>query len=172
MIVIRPLERHEFSKVREIDVTETGDVIFHKINGEIVPVEHHWQRRPWSEARCQEIILDWHGAVDGGGVVLGALDGDKLVGEAVLLPRLTETMAQLQYLHVSRACRRQGVARRLTEEIIRLARESGAEALYVSATETPSAQGFYRSMGFMPTDTPHPRLLELEPNDIHMTMRL
>lgn len=44
--------------------------------------------------------------------------------------------------------------------------------LYVSATPSESAVGFYRSMGFAPTTEPDPRLFALEPKDIHMIMAL
>ena len=52
------------------------------------------------------------------------------------------------------------------------ARMAGAMALYVSATPSESAVGFYRRAGFKPTDTPHPDLLAEEPEDIHMILAL
>lgn len=109
-------------------------------------------------------ILEEHG-----GVLLGAFDGNALVGLAVLRPRLTERMAQLAGLFVSDSHRRQGIARRLAAETYRLAKEAGAAEMYVSATPSGSAVGFYLSEGFMPTDSPHPDLFALEPEDIHMT---
>ena len=53
-----------------------------------------------------------------------------------------------------------------------LARSGGARQLYVSATPSESAVGFYRSRGFIPTVTPIPELLEHEPEDVHMTLAL
>lgn len=53
-----------------------------------------------------------------------------------------------------------------------MAHEDGATHLYVSATPTGSAVGFYTSKGFAPTDTPHPDLLAEEPEDIHMILDL
>ncbi|HWI52519.1 MAG TPA: GNAT family N-acetyltransferase [Symbiobacteriaceae bacterium] len=172
MIDIRQLQPHEYEKVREIDVSETGSMIYRAVDGQLVEEQHEWRRPPWTEARYADLIDTWKQAVADGGFVLGAFDGDLLVGEAVFRPNLTESMAQLESLHVSQNCRRQGAARRLAAEVIRLARESGAEALYVSATPTRSAVGFYRSVGFEPTAAPHPLLFELEPEDIHMTMSL
>lgn len=172
MIDIRQLQPHEYDKARELDVTETGTRIYRSENGQVVPVLHEWRRPPWTEARYVALIETWTQAVADGGAVLGAFDGDRLVGEAVFRPRITESMAQFESLRVSRDCRRQGVARRLATEVIRLARESGAETLYVSAMPTESAVSFYRSVGFEPTATPHPALFELEPEDIHMTMPL
>lgn len=77
-------------------------------------------------------------------------------------------MVQLASLYVSRAYRRQGAASQLLAEAVRIGRERGASELYVSATPSGSAVGFYLRNGFTPTDTPHPALFELEPEDIHM----
>lgn len=85
-----------------------------------------------------------------GGHCLGALAGDRLAGMAVLGGEwLGEEQDQLQmaFLYVSREYRRQGVARKLMDEICRLAREKQANQLYISATETDSALGFYFAYG-------------------------
>jgi hypothetical protein len=44
--------------------------------------------------------------------------------------------------------------------------------VYVSATPSESAVGFYTSMGFTPTPDPIPELFALEPEDIHMIIDL
>jgi N-acetylglutamate synthase-like GNAT family acetyltransferase len=56
----------------------------------------------------------------------------------------------------------------LVEEAIAQARRDGAERLYVSATPSESAVGFYLEQGFAPVKEPLPELYELEPEDIHM----
>lgn len=171
-IEIRPLLDDDYAKVYQIDVSETGDTVHKWTLDGIVPVKLDWRRPRWDRARCEANISEWRQVAAAGGSVLGAFDGARLVGEAVLVPRLTERMAQLSSLHMSEGYRRHGISRRLVQEIIRLARESGAKQLYVSATPSVSALGFYRSMGFVPTDEPHPALFELEPEDIHMIMDL
>lgn len=172
LIVIRQVQPHEYTKAREIDVTETGSSLYRMVDGHLAEELKEWRRPPWGEERVQKLIDRWTQAMADGGAVLGAFDGEHLVGEAVFRPHLTESMAQLESLHVSADYRRRGVARRLAGEVIRLARESGHRELYVSATESRSAVGFYQSVGFIPTRTPHPALLALEPEDIHMTMLL
>jgi N-acetylglutamate synthase-like GNAT family acetyltransferase len=99
---------------------------------------------------------------------LGAFDGDRLVGIAAFRPLLTETMAQLAFLHVSNGYRRRGIAAHLFDQVEGLARQSGARQLYVSATPSESAVGFYTSKGCVRTSTPHAELFALEPEDIHM----
>ena len=79
---------------------------------------------------------------------------------------------QLVLLHVSRAYRRQGIAARLMDEVVTLARERGAAYLYISATESRSAVGFYLSQGCELAQDVDPELYALEPNDIHFVKRL
>lgn len=106
-----------------------------------------------------------------GGRMIGAFDGDVLAGIAVWTPNVRPALAQLAYLHVSRAYRRNGIARHLLERVEQAAKDAGATALYVSATPSGSAIGFYQSQGFMPT-APLPELFEKEPEDIHMMKQL
>jgi len=181
MIEIRRLAAPEIGRLGEIDRSEQVRVGY-TYRDEGLPSSAakglhseavDWRVPPWhSEGDgphslanmirfCAQLLAE-------GGVFLGALDGDRLAGVAIVRCRLTEAMAQLAFLHVSRPHRRQGIAARLTEEAVRLARQDGAEELYVSATPSESAVGFYLSQGFRPTDEPHPELLTLEPDDIHL----
>jgi len=79
---------------------------------------------------------------------------------------------QLAHLHVSASYRRRGIAARLFAEVARLAQERGARSLYVSATPSGSAIGFYLSRGARPVDTPDPGLFAVEPEDVHMVLDL
>ncbi len=168
-IVIRQLAGHELDHVHEIDVSETGTVIYRSVDGALQTVPEQWARPQWTaegwQAHLQHWMTDLHPDL-----FLGAFDGEQLVGLASLRYRLTSTMAQLTTLHVSRTHRRRGVATALVQEVIQLVKEPGAQALYVSAVESTSAVNFYMSQGFRPTDEPDPVLFALEPNDIHMVM--
>lgn len=75
-------------------------------------------------------------------------------------------------LHVSQPYRRRGVARKLVQTVADLARQHGAQALYVSAIPSQSAVNFYLSQGFRPTTEPNPAMFALEPEDIHMVRTL
>jgi GNAT superfamily N-acetyltransferase len=99
---------------------------------------------------------------------IGAFDQDTLVAYCVLRPQLTDTMAQVAELFVSRNHRRTGIGAELMRRMAQLARGSGARLLYVSAAPTESAVNFYLSQGFRVTPDPHPELLAFEPDDIHM----
>jgi GNAT superfamily N-acetyltransferase len=178
MITIKQLPHSDIGRIREINRSEIIRTGYTYEDGKLTAMDVNWDAEDWPEEGPEDFsiqgllkmltpILD-----EENGVLLGALDGESVVGLAVLRPKLTETMAQLVGLFVSNGYRRQGIARRLSKEVYRLAKEAGAAEIYVSATPSGSAVGFYLSEGFTPTDTPHPDLFALEPEDIHMTMLL
>jgi len=171
MVVVRQMKTDELSRAVEIDVSEGGDIVFKYIDGEILPERVVWHRPRWTAEEWKQTLDRWARKLKWD-IMLGAFDGDQLVGMASLRYRLKGDTALLVSLHVSREFRRRGFASQLTQEIIRLARESGARQLYVSATPSESAIGFYGSQGFYPTEQVDRELFELEPEDIHMIRAL
>jgi NAD(P)-dependent dehydrogenase (short-subunit alcohol dehydrogenase family)/GNAT superfamily N-acetyltransferase len=172
MIEIRELARGELARVYAIDDSDDGDVVYEVAAGRLkaTPVEWH---RPWrTPERWNQSIALWEAILDQGGVVYGALLGDLLVGVAVLRPHLAAFRAQLQSLFVSRAYRRQGVARRLVGDVERRATADGARELYVSAVPSVPAVGFYLAQGFRVAEEVDPDLFAQEPEDIHLVKAL
>lgn len=176
-IVIEQLPHSALGRVKEIDRSEEIEAIYQFTNGELIrrPMAQH--SPTFSDEMWEEFMVEWREGLADGGTLFGALDGEWLTGFTILRPRLEwpeseDRMAQLMALYVSRPYRRLGVAQRLFEALQTAALASGATALYVSATETDSAVGFYLKQGFRPTDRPHPKLFALEPNDIHMIKQL
>jgi GNAT superfamily N-acetyltransferase len=156
-------------RLPEIDITEMG-THFYRWNGrQLETVLEGWARQQWSGQACHE--GSWTTVLRIAGVrAWGAFDEaqDRLAGMAVYRPQLTAEMAQLAAMYVSASHRRMGIARQLTHAVITRAQEDGHRALYVSATPSESAVGFYLSQGFVPTGQPHAELFALEPDDIHM----
>lgn len=176
---ISELDPNDATRVGDIDRTETIRKGYRVEDGRLTTMDVEWEAPPWfadaDESHGHSVankVSFVQSIVEKGGLLWGAFDGDRLVGIAALQPRLTDTMAQLAFLHVSNGYRRQGIASRLFDKMETLARESGARSFYVSATPTGSAVGFYTSRGFEMTQSPHPELFELEPEDIHMTKPL
>ena len=167
-ITIRPMRIEELDRVNEIDISESGTIVFKQAGRHVESTQEEWHRPRRDEASWNRHIEAWKPVLERGGSAIGAFDGRTLVGIAVLRPHLTEHMAQLAALFVDKSHWRLGVATRLTEETARLARESGASALYVSAIPSESAVGFYISQGFQPIEHPDKELYELEPDDVHM----
>jgi ribosomal protein S18 acetylase RimI-like enzyme len=176
MIKIRQLSSSDIGRIAEIDRSEHVTLGYFFRDGKLEAKEVDWQVPRWfadgPEHSVQALIQFLAPILAQGGTMLGAFDGDLLVGVAIYRPDLAKDMAQLVFLHVSNGYRRQGIAARLTAETIRLAQEDEATKLYVSATPSQSAVGFYQNQGFRLVDKPHPELYALEPEDIHMIKTL
>jgi ribosomal protein S18 acetylase RimI-like enzyme len=170
-IHVRLLDETNFDRLHEIDLSEHITLIYRLVNGALEPEPHDWQRTPWDQAHWQEQVAEWRANLQPE-VWLGAFVDGRLTGLASLRHRLEPRMAQLTTLHVDHRFRRRGVARQLVQTVIDMAEASGAEALYVSATPSESAVGFYLSQGFQPTNTPNAQMFALEPEDIHMVRTL
>jgi ribosomal protein S18 acetylase RimI-like enzyme len=110
--------------------------------------------------------------VAGGADFLGAFDGEHLLGLAVIDATFEPGLAWLAFLHVSRPDRRRGAASALWSAAVQAAAAAGAESMYVSATPTGSAVGFYLSRGSRLADPVHAALYAREPGDIHLVCSL
>jgi len=180
MIEIRRLERADLpALLGVIDRSEHVDVQYAVVDGQLVerPVVME-DIPPWysdgddehsvqSMVRFCESVVDDHASV-----ILGAYVDGEVGGVAIVVPSFEPPMAWFAVLHVSRAHRRHGAASALWAACEDLARESGATTMYVSATSTGSAVGFYLSRGCRLADPVHPALFELEPVDIHLVLDL
>lgn len=172
MIDLRQMSPEELSQVKEIDVSESGHLLYRYSEGKMVATSQAWQRFNRSAEIWKSYVEQWQAFLEQGGIAIGAFDGKRLVGIAVLRYHLTESMAQLAALFVGRTYRRQGIAARLVQEVIRLARANGERELSVSATPSESAIGLYMSQGFTLAKQVNKELYTLEPEDMHLIRTL
>jgi len=105
-------------------------------------------------------------------ICFGAFDGERPVGLAIVHPAFEPLLAWLAFLHVSRPYRRRGAAQALWNVAADIATANGAESIYVSATPTGSAVGFYLRQGCRLAQPVHPDLFAAEPEDIHLVRSL
>ena len=171
-ISVRVLAPAELSRATELDVGEAGSTLFVQRGRDLSTIGREWARPSDPGDEMLHYVERWRWIAANGGAALGAFAGDRVVGIAVLRLELEPGVAQLDGLYVDRGHRRAGVGRALSDRAEALARASGAREIYVSATPTPPAVGFYRSRGFEPTDQPNANLLSLEPDDVHMRKAL
>ncbi len=165
-ITIEEIHRH----ILEVDVSEHGELIYLWQNGELTTKPLVWDRLPRTSETWQG---NWANVLSLPGVkAWGAFEKGVMLGIIVYRPHLTEDMAQLDALFVDKNHRQQGIATQLTRLLEQQALADGHGRLYVSATESASAVGFYLSQGFIPTLEVHPELYALEPDDIHMIKEL
>ncbi len=177
MTRIQKMGHSELRRIGEIDRSEEISQDYVCQDGSLHLKDVHWSVPRWSQDGHGEHsvpgkIAAWRPWLEEGGTMFGAFDGEALVAFAIYRPHLSASMAQFAVLHVSRPYRRKGLGTALTEKVIELARSDGATQLYVSAAPTRGTVEFYQSLGFRPTRESNQELLELEPEDIHMTMEL
>ena len=113
---------------------------------------------------CRRVVAD-------GAAFLGAFVNDEPAGVALIDPDYEPALSWLAFLYVSRPHRRRGVASALWEEAVTLTPDA-VDGLYVSATPTGSAVGFYLSRGCRLADPVHPTLYATEPDDVHFVCPL
>jgi GNAT superfamily N-acetyltransferase len=172
-MTLRWMDETELGRLKEIDRSEIVRTGYEMRGGELAPYSVEWTVPSFlpegeSDHSIAAQIRFCRSHLNRGGRMLGAFDGDKLVGLGILTPEIRPALAQLAYLHVSAGYRRSGIAARIVRALIAWASKTGARRIYVSATPSESAVNFYLDQGFVPVDEPLPELFELEPDDIHM----
>ncbi len=172
-ITIRRLEPGAIHLLHEIDRSEHIESLYSVEHGELVASEVDIRVPPWDpegsgDHSAGRLIDRWRPQVEAGAALLGAFVGGEFRGLAVVDTALEPGLAWLCLLHVTNAHRRTGVASALWAEAVRLARRAGAESMYVSATPSSSAVGFYLSRGCEVADPPREELFAEEPEDVHL----
>ena len=178
-IVVRGLAPDDVDLVALVDRSEHVDVEYEVVDGELterpvtvtyIPSWDPVGDGPHSVAAHVAFCRD---CVANGAQLVGAFDGDgELLGLAVVDADFEPALAWLAFLHVSRPHRRRGVASALWAAAEDGARTAGAAVMYVSATPTGSAVGFYLRQGCGLADPVHPALYADEPDDIHLVKQL
>ena len=171
-INVRELETDEIELVREIDRSEHIGTLYTVENGllrgESVDINvPAWDAEGDGEHSSAVRITDLRPIVESGATLLGGFVDDRFAGIGVVDPSFEGSLAWFAFLHVSRPYRRRGVAAALWAAGIEVAKAADATSIYVSATPSGSAVGFYTSRGCRLASPPHPLLFAEEPEDIH-----
>jgi ribosomal protein S18 acetylase RimI-like enzyme len=177
MIVYMAINESELSRLAEIDRSEVIRVGYEVRHGELVEVDVVWDTPNFmpegeGEHTIAAQIAFCKSHLGRGALAIGAFDEGALVAVGLLTPDIRPGTAQLSYLHVSASHRRMGIATALVRQLLEIAQAHGSKRVYVSATPSGSAVGFYKSLGFDLVESPLPELYEQEPDDIHMILDL
>ena len=172
------LHAEDVGLVATIDRSEHVDVQYVVSGDELrqVPAQMtevpSWDASGSGPHSVSAVVAFCESVVARGGIVLGALNVDAVVGLAIVDPTFEPPLAWLAFLHVSRPFRRRGAAQSLWNAATEIAVSHGAESLYVSATPTGSAVGFYLRQGCRLAQPVHAELFAAEPDDIHFVRSL
>jgi predicted N-acetyltransferase YhbS len=171
MIRERTLSRGEIRRVWEIDRRETVARVYYVESGALVLRAEHVEVSGWPAGEPEKYTPILQSCFDRGGWFRGLFEGERVVGVAVLDSRFIGSgrdQLQLQFLHVGRDHRGQGLGRRLFLLAASEASRRGARSLYVSATPSERTISFYLGFGCRLSPEPDRELFELEPEDIHL----
>lgn len=175
---VRKLGLGDLGLIARIDRSEHVEVVYAVVDGQLteravlmadIP---SWDPEGEGPHSVADKVAFCSPIVAGGAVLFGAFEGERLLGLAVIDNAFEPRLAWLAFLHVTREARRRGAASALWDAAVHEAVTAGAESLYVSATPTGSAVGFYLSRGCTLADPVHPALYAGEPDDIHLTRSL
>lgn len=167
----------ELNRIADIDRAENITRIYRHEKESLTPLDVDHQVPNWALHGDGEHTVNYQIAfcrshLEEGAQMLGVFDGELLVGIGLVRSSFREGMAHLPFMHVSRAYRRQGIAGRLFKEAVEISRAAGASAMYISATPSESALGFYFAQGCELANEVDPELYDLEPEDIHLILKL
>ena len=173
VIEIRALPADRLSEIAHIDRSEHIDTIFEvhagSLSSRTVDIDvPRWDSEGADPHSVGAFMDDLAPILERGATLLAAFDRDDVVGVAIVENSFEGHMAWLAFLHVSHAHRRRGVASALWAEAVDRARMAGARSIYVSATPSGSAVGFYLARGCTVVPVPHVELHAAEPDDVHL----
>jgi len=178
LMQVRRLAADDVSLVAAIDRSEHVDVQYCVIDGALQSIPAAitevagWDPTGSGPHSVAAHIAFCESVVARGGILLGAFDGDRTVGLAIVDPAFEPLLAWLAFLHVSRPYRRSGAGQALWNVAADIALADGTDSIYVSATPSESAVGFYLRQGCRLAHPVHPDLFAAEPEDIHLVRSL
>lgn len=169
----RLLEKKECRLLRTIDRSELIEEVYSWNKDGLGLKKTYIDVLGWQEEELLSYIKRAESIVARKGWVLGAFDGDLLVGLGSLDPEFLEDKnLKLDLLYVSRAYRGQGIGGQIVDYFKDQARSSKARGLYISASPFKNTVDFYRGLGAVVLENPNPKLYSLEPEDIHMEIKV
>ncbi|WP_174806437.1 GNAT family N-acetyltransferase [Paenibacillus amylolyticus] len=175
MITYRTLTLDDVNQLQEIDRSEHIDLIYEMRENRLVELEQNHECSNWDEMLLKEIQNRYVYELEQGGMAYGAFADDQLIGFGVLAHQYRgkeRNRLQVDLMYVSRGYRRQGIGKRILNELGEEAKKRGAQYLYISSTETKSAVSFYKSQGSQIASEIDQELYDKEPKDIHMIKEL
>lgn len=174
-MIFRILTRQEIEKLRDIDRSETIDEVYYVEEGELKLKEEFCDVVGWHSQEIEEFIDRLYDLYDRKGIIYGAFHGCNIVGMVALENKLigkSKDQIKLDILYISKEYRKKGIGKKLVELIKNKAKEMGAAKLYISATPTKNTVDFYIGIGSKLTSEINQLLFELEPEDIHLELKL
>lgn len=146
-IELKKLSKQDLDAVHQIDRSESVETMYRPAGDELESYDDSIELA--SRPEFWEKLLDqWRDEFDAGAEAIGAYDGEKMIGIAIVKHGIRQGVDQIIATYVDAEYRLSGIAKSLYLELEDSARAAGAQQLFVCAMPTGSAVGFYQSQGF------------------------
>ncbi|KAA5843836.1 GNAT family N-acetyltransferase [Pseudomonas sp. GW456-L14] len=176
MLNERLLTSQDIPLFKLIDRAELIEAFYRLQDGQLLGYPQREVVTGWPPGEAEHDARVLQACEQRGGWLYGVFDEHRLVAAAVVdclvIHNAGLRLRQLKFLHVSQAYRGRGLGQRLFGLAAEQARRMGGEGLYVSATPSRNTVDFYRRLGCELLAAPDPELYRLEPEDIHLYLRL
>lgn len=169
-IEYRSLTHAALEQMRAIDRSEIIEAHYVMSDGCLQLVEEQWIHPGFTPETYAQRILRLQQLLANGGPIFGAFHAGTLVGIAAIENRFrgaATDQLRLDFLHVSRPFRGQGIGNHLFALSRHAARSMGARQLYITGSPSQHTVDFYLRMGCRVTTDIDPELFAEEPDDIH-----
>lgn len=173
-LLTRPLQIDEVEKIGEIQRAEEIHGYYRLQNGVLTVVPHVERVQSFDPKELASILDRQRKILAGGGVVIGAFDGEKIVGVVSVENRrrgANQNYCKMDILYVSAGYRGRGIGKRLVDLSKTVTLRVGATKLYISATPTTTTVDFYLRLGAVLATELDPELYQQEPEDIHLELK-
>jgi predicted N-acetyltransferase YhbS len=172
---LRKLNRKEIILIKNLDRSEIVNHIYYYREGNLELEEEFYDIGPWSEHQLVDHTKFLTELFDRGGYIYGMFKDDKMIGIMALdcdFIGKKKDQLQMAFLHVDKNYRNRGIGEKLMSKAKEKAKKLGAKSLYISATPSLNTVRFYFSLGCELASEINPELYELEPEDIHLELKL
>lgn len=171
----RILERVEIQGLRDIDRREKIEKSYYLDEGELKIKRDFYDVQGWNQEELESLIVRLYDLYDRGGTIYGAFIDFKIVGMVALDSKFigkNNDRLKLDILYIDKRHRKKGIGKKLVDLTKSKAVELGATKLYISATPTQNTVDFYIGIGSELASEVNKELFELEPEDIHLELKL
>ncbi len=170
----REMALAEAERIKEIDATCFIKNVWRNIDGALALTEINWtdyelpNGLSWHLKRFKETVVS-------GGYAVGCFDGGVLVGYGTLNKEPFGEKSKyllLDQLFVSKDYRNRSIGKQLVALCAERARFLGADKLYICAGSSEDTIAFYKKVGCVNAAEVNGELLDADPNDIQLELRL
>lgn len=171
----RILKKDEIQSLKNIDRGEKIENFYYLEDGTLRLKKEFCEVKGWNEEELESLIKRLYALYDRGGTIYGAVTNSKIVGMAALDNKFigkNRDQLKLDILYIDKGYRKMGIGKKLVEMIKVRAKEKEASKLYISATPTQNTVDFYLGLGSKLAPEINRELFKLEPEDIHLELKL